>query len=115
MMFVSGRQSVRRVIVLAAAALMAAACSLPGLSRDNNAAPAPTQDGIWQPCTDEARQVYPNVSRSFQFHCADIDVPKDWAKPDGEKIKISLMRARIGSQKDRIGSLLINPGGPGGS
>lgn len=107
----------RRVIVLAAAALMSAACFLPGGlgGRDEGAAPSPSADGIWEPCTAEARQIYPNVSRSFQFHCAKVDVPKDWAKPAGEKIKISLIRARIGSQKDRIGSLLVNPGGPGGS
>jgi len=107
---------VRRLIVLAAAAVMSAACFLPGgLGGDEGAAPAASPEGIWEPCTDEARRIYPNVSRSIQFHCADVDVPKDWAKPDGEKIKVSLLRARIGSQRDRIGSLLVNPGGPGGS
>jgi pimeloyl-ACP methyl ester carboxylesterase len=106
---------VRRVIVLAAAALMSAACFLPGGLGGEGAAPAPKPEGIWRPCTSEARQIYPNVSRSFQFHCADIEVPKDWAKPSGEKIKIALLRARIGSQKNRIGSLLVNPGGPGAS
>jgi pimeloyl-ACP methyl ester carboxylesterase len=112
-----GRNTVRRLIVLAAAALMSAACFLPGglSGGDNGAAPAASPDGIWQPCTSEARKIYPNVSRSFQFHCADVEVPKDWAKPAGDKIKISLLRARIGSQKDRIGSLLVNPGGPGAS
>jgi pimeloyl-ACP methyl ester carboxylesterase len=116
-MFTLGRQSVRRVIVLAAAALMSAACFLPGGlgGGDEGAAPAPSSEGIWEPCTSEARQIYPNASRSFQFHCSDVEVPKDWAEPGGEKIKISLIRARIGSQHDRIGSLLVNPGGPGGS
>ena len=111
-----GRKSVRRLIVLGAAALMSAACFLPGGGGGNEgAAPAASQEGIWRPCTADARKIYPNAPRSFQYHCADVEVPKDWAKPDGEKIKISLLRARIGSQKDRIGSLLVNPGGPGGS
>ena len=106
----------RRIVLLVVAALFSAACFLPsGLGDDEGAAPAATQDGIWEPCNDEARKVYPRASRSFQFHCATVKVPKDWAKPDGPKIEISLIRARIGSQKDRIGSLLVNPGGPGGS
>jgi pimeloyl-ACP methyl ester carboxylesterase len=116
-MFALGRQSMRRLIVLAAAAVLAGACFLPGGGGSGNqgAAPAASPEGIWQPCTDQARKIYPNAPRSFQYHCATVDVPKDWAQPNGEKIKISLLRARIGSQKDRIGSLLVNPGGPGGS
>jgi pimeloyl-ACP methyl ester carboxylesterase len=108
---------VRRILILAVAALLSAACFLPsGLGGDGEgAAPAATSDGIWQPCRDDAQKVYPGVSKSFQFHCATIDVPKDWAKPAGPTIKISLIRARAGSQHDRIGSLVINPGGPGGS
>lgn len=107
----------RRIVVLVVAALLSAACFLPsGIGGgDEEAAPAATQEGIWSPCTDEARKIYPRASRSFQYHCATIDVPKDWAQPTGPKIQISLLRARIGSQRDRIGSLLINPGGPGGS
>ncbi|WP_027346051.1 alpha/beta hydrolase [Hamadaea tsunoensis] len=107
---------VRRMLILAMAALLSAACFLPrGLGGGEGAAPAATQDGMWTPCSDVAQEVYPHVSKSFQFHCAKIDVPADWSKPDGEKIQISLIRARVGSQKDRIGSLLVNPGGPGGS
>ncbi|MEV6966701.1 alpha/beta hydrolase [Hamadaea sp. NPDC051192] len=107
----------RRIVLLVVAALFSAACFLPGGlgGSDEGAAPSPTKDGIWTPCTDEARKIYPQASRSFQYHCAKVDVPKDWAKPDGPKIQISLIRARIGSQADRIGSLLVNPGGPGGS
>jgi pimeloyl-ACP methyl ester carboxylesterase len=46
--------------------------------------------------------------------CARLTVPLDYANPDnGKTIKIELLRVRAGDPKRRIGSLLVNPGGPG--
>ncbi|WP_216911884.1 alpha/beta hydrolase [Nocardia noduli] len=45
--------------------------------------------------------------------CAKITVPVDYAKPDGATAQIAL--SRIQASGDKIGSLLLNPGGPGGS
>jgi pimeloyl-ACP methyl ester carboxylesterase len=42
-----------------------------------------------------------------------LAVPLDWAHPDGAKIKLSLARRPAGGH--RLGVLLANPGGPGGS
>jgi pimeloyl-ACP methyl ester carboxylesterase len=43
-------------------------------------------------------------------------VPLDWSKPTGETIGIALIRSESsGSPDERIGSLLFNFGGPGGS
>ena len=43
-------------------------------------------------------------------------MPQDWHHPgNGKTFDIALIRVRSTSQTDRIGSLLINPGGPGGS
>ncbi|GAA3446584.1 alpha/beta hydrolase [Planomonospora venezuelensis] len=48
------------------------------------------------------------------FECAKLTVPLDYDKPDGERIKISVIRlAATGGE--RIGSVVLNPGGPGGS
>ncbi|MFE0154183.1 alpha/beta hydrolase [Nonomuraea sp. NPDC059007] len=47
------------------------------------------------------------------FECARLRVPLDHAQPAGEQIEISVIR--LPATGDRIGSLLINPGGPGGS
>ncbi len=47
------------------------------------------------------------------FECAKLAVPLDHEKPDGEKIEISVIR--LPASGDRIGSILINPGGPGAS
>ncbi|ONI86293.1 alpha/beta hydrolase [Saccharothrix sp. ALI-22-I] len=47
------------------------------------------------------------------IECARMEVPLDYAKPEGRTIKIGLLRQR--ALQDRIGSLIINPGGPGAS
>jgi pimeloyl-ACP methyl ester carboxylesterase len=48
--------------------------------------------------------------------CGYVTVPVDYAKPDGATIKIAVDRAKsTGTKKERQGSLLYNPGGPGGS
>ncbi|MER5752447.1 alpha/beta hydrolase [Streptomyces sp. NPDC002088] len=48
------------------------------------------------------------------WQCATLKVPLDWAKPDGRTIGLAMIRAKARGQ-DRIGSLLFNFGGPGGS
>jgi pimeloyl-ACP methyl ester carboxylesterase len=47
------------------------------------------------------------------FQCADLTVPLDYAHPDGQKIQIAVNRHK--ATGGRIGSLVVNPGGPGGS
>ncbi|MBZ4015512.1 alpha/beta hydrolase [Streptomyces purpurogeneiscleroticus] len=50
------------------------------------------------------------------IQCGFVTVPVDYAKPDGKKIKIAVDRARsTGTKDERQGSLIYNPGGPGGS
>ncbi|MFI2759392.1 alpha/beta hydrolase [Streptomyces echinatus] len=48
------------------------------------------------------------------WQCATLKVPLDWSEPGGRTIGLSLIRARA-TGDDRIGSLLFNFGGPGGS
>ncbi|MER5769204.1 alpha/beta hydrolase [Streptomyces sp. NPDC001985] len=49
------------------------------------------------------------------WECSFMDVPLDYAEPDGETIELALIRARSVDQQKRIGSLIFNFGGPGGS
>ncbi|MFI9581422.1 alpha/beta hydrolase [Streptomyces sp. NPDC052236] len=49
------------------------------------------------------------------WECSFMDVPLDYDKPDGETIELALIRARALDQNKRIGSLIFNFGGPGGS
>lgn len=51
------------------------------------------------------------------WECATLKAPLDYTEPDGETIDLALIRARAkpkGGEK-RIGSLVFNFGGPGGS
>jgi pimeloyl-ACP methyl ester carboxylesterase len=49
------------------------------------------------------------------FECATLTVPLDYANPAGGDIDLSLIRKPAADPAARIGSLLTNPGGPGGS
>ena len=49
------------------------------------------------------------------FQCAALAVPLDYSRPSGRKISLALIRKPTTDQSRRIGSLLINPGGPGDS
>jgi pimeloyl-ACP methyl ester carboxylesterase len=47
------------------------------------------------------------------FQCAEGAVPLDYDVPHGRSISLSLIRLPAGDPARRIGSLFINPGGPG--
>jgi pimeloyl-ACP methyl ester carboxylesterase len=49
------------------------------------------------------------------FQCGSVTVPLDYAHPTAGTIDIALNRKPATDQANRIGSLLINPGGPGAS
>lgn len=52
--------------------------------------------------------------RCGDFECAELKVPLDYADPAGEQISVAVERS-VTTSPQRIGSLLINPGGPGAS
>ena len=63
----------------------------------------------WQDCPADW-----NLAKPIQ--CGWVSVPLDYAKPDGKQIKLAVDRvASTGTQGERQGALLYNPGGPGGS
>jgi pimeloyl-ACP methyl ester carboxylesterase len=49
------------------------------------------------------------------YECAYLEVPLDYSRPDGEIARLALLRHKAGQPSQRIGSLVINPGGPGGT
>ncbi|CAL9647895.1 Carboxylesterase A [Streptomyces sp. enrichment culture] len=70
-------------------------------------APSPAQGG------GEAPVPLPDGTR---WQCTTMQAPLDWNDPSGESMGIELIRARSsGAADDRIGSLLLNFGGPGTS
>ena len=46
--------------------------------------------------------------------CASAKVPLDYDRPHGKQVTLALLRVKAKDQKHRIGSLFVNPGGPGG-
>jgi pimeloyl-ACP methyl ester carboxylesterase len=71
-------------------------CSAPSVPQGGGSAPKPLEDGS-------------------KWECADMKAPLDWTKQDGKKIDIALIRVKAKDTKHRIGSLVFNFGGPGGS
>jgi pimeloyl-ACP methyl ester carboxylesterase len=59
------------------------------------------QDLAWSACSD--------------FQCAKLTVPIDYAHPEGGTIQLSVLKVPSTKPASRIGSLVVNPGGPGGS
>ncbi|RDG36674.1 alpha/beta hydrolase [Streptomyces corynorhini] len=49
------------------------------------------------------------------FQCATMKAPLDYAEPDGKQIDLAVSRKKATGPGKRLGSLLVNPGGPGGS
>lgn len=103
----------RSLALAAVAALALAACSAP--DSDSDADPTPS---VVIPTTvpDSAAEIYlqpVDWSTCGDLECATLQVPLDWSDPGGDTIDLAINRhAATG---DRIGSLLVNPGGPGGS
>ncbi|GAA1971002.1 alpha/beta hydrolase [Isoptericola halotolerans] len=77
----------------------------PAQSSANGAAQvdAPVPDIDWQPCDDAGG-----------FDCAEIQVPSDYDRPHGRTTTIALTRLPATDTENRIGSALVNFGGPGG-
>ncbi|WP_043633638.1 alpha/beta hydrolase [Nonomuraea candida] len=84
-----------------------AAKSEPAASRPATSAVA------WRACTDLVGADGKPMTLAPGTECGSIPVPLDHAEPDGEKIDLALIRVK--ATGDRLGSLVFNFGGPGGS
>jgi pimeloyl-ACP methyl ester carboxylesterase len=64
---------------------------------------------VWAPCTAASLS-------EGGFECARLTVPRDRRQPAAGTFSLSLVRHRsTGTPGERIGSMVFNPGGPGGS
>ncbi|MFF0790648.1 alpha/beta hydrolase [Streptomyces spiralis] len=107
-------------VFLAAAALLVSACSsastqrqsapaantvLAALPRSTPSALAPyyVQKLTWRDCGAPG------------FQCATLKAPLDYADPSAGDIRLAVARKKATGPGSRLGSLLVNPGGPGGS
>ncbi|MFF6636095.1 alpha/beta hydrolase [Streptomyces althioticus] len=49
------------------------------------------------------------------FQCATVKAPLDYAEPSAGDVRLAVARKKATGPGKRLGSLLVNPGGPGGS
>ncbi|HSP28398.1 MAG TPA: alpha/beta fold hydrolase [Ilumatobacteraceae bacterium] len=82
----------------------------PGNPDPGTPAPGTPDTGTleWSPCGEAAGEL-------IDLECATLTVPLDHAVPDGETIDLAVARTATADDDARIGSLVFNPGGPGGS
>ncbi|CAL9486810.1 alpha/beta hydrolase [Streptomyces sp. Tu 3180] len=121
------RRTFRRIrtagSLLAATALLVSGCSsgstpsaagsaaqeevpaLAALSRSTPAALTPyyEQKPSWRDCKIPG------------FQCATVKAPLDYADPSAGDVRLAMARKKATGPGKRLGSLLVNPGGPGGS
>ncbi|WP_116450646.1 alpha/beta hydrolase [Blastococcus litoris] len=84
-----------------------------------SAAPEPEAAEIdWTDCNEQIQALVagqPGSERDLSFECGRTEVPISYDEPQGATLPLFLVRVVSGTQTDRIGSLLVNPGGPGAS
>ena len=71
-----------------------------------------TQKASWYNCAKKGMDEVKS-GEDTGFTCAKIKVPLDYDNPGGETIEIAVKKRAANG--DSVGSLFINPGGPGGS
>lgn len=115
MTFVSRPHARSRVVALAISAALAATLALAGCAPSTAPVPTPTsataipaeyakyyqQQLNWAPCATNDQ-------------CATATAPLDWSQPAGRTISLALVR-HVATGPQRLGSLFVNPGGPGAS
>jgi pimeloyl-ACP methyl ester carboxylesterase len=100
----------RPLAIAATLALTVAACGNSSSSSDTSVNPlSTTTDFIvnpieWKPC---------DGSTSTEVECGNIEVPFDYADPEQGSFVLFVKRHNAASPADRIGSMMVNPGGPG--
>lgn len=114
-------RSLRRAVV-AVAGVAAASVALSGcLYATIPEGEEPRPDRTTAPVTDGVSpELLPYYSQTLEwsdcggrFDCTEVTAPLDWANPGDGEIQLSVVRHA--SSGEPLGSLLLNPGGPGGS
>jgi pimeloyl-ACP methyl ester carboxylesterase len=98
------------VLATLAAVPLLAGCSNMVDGRAVISAPRPGSPIQWGPCKAASSD---ETKLPSGAECGMLSVPVNYAKPDGDVAQLALIRLKATGQK--IGSLVINPGGPGES
>ena len=112
----SARRAAGAVAALVVGVLVLSGCGAFGIPAPRSATSSPTAEEVapdlaryydqtleWSPCEDGAQ-------------CTTATAPLDWSAPDPAKdIRLALVRHTARGSGQPIGSLFVNPGGPGAS
>ncbi|MCZ8378399.1 alpha/beta hydrolase [Mycobacterium sp. CPCC 205372] len=105
-----GRRSLAAALVLVM--LPAPGAAPASASPEGQATQAYGQPPVWGGCAD----MLGDVSRIPTAQCGRVAVPVDWndaANPQAAQAQLAVIR--VPARGERIGVLMVNPGGPGGS
>ena len=112
-------QKRRRALISVGASVMllTAGCSAPDQPATNQPATDQMsrflqQDIAFGPCDAQATATAPPSEATERSECGRLDVPLDCENPSGEVAEIAVLRVPA-TGNDRIGSVVVNPGGPG--
>lgn len=93
-----------RSITRTLTALMTGMTLVTGAGAANAEPAAPAASLAWAPCPDNP-----------EGQCGTLRVPLDWSRPKGQRIDLAVARHLATDPARRLGVLLVDPGGPGGS
>ena len=100
----------RPLAIAATLALTVAACGNSSSSSDTSVNPLNTTTEfivnpiVWTAC---------DGSTNPEVECGNIEVPFDYADPEQGSFVLYVKKHNAASPADRIGSMMVNPGGPG--
>ena len=118
------RLAVILVVLLTIAITGGCTSSAPAKAPKTSATPAPGTTGIPAPPADAN---LPTTLAGYyaqrlawkpceaHFECAWLTVPVNYARPAGKRFELPVVKLPAADPARRIGALVINPGGPGGS
>lgn len=91
-------------------ALLALSAAVPPLAKADG---APPQMLKWKPCAQGPDDVVGKDLDRAGARCAELTVPLDHSMPGGRTIKLALSRLPATDRAHRIGTMVLNNGGPG--
>ncbi len=105
-------------------ASLVAGCSLLQPSPSGSTGPAPSSADASPSASEATPSTAPTVAAAAparwtncatKFQCATLRLPRDYHDPSAGTLDVAIIRLPASDKAQRIGSLIVNPGGPGGS
>ena len=100
----------RPLTIAATLALTVSACGNSSTSSDTSVNPLNTSTDFivnpieWKPC---------DGNTNSEVECGNIEVPFDYSDPEQGSFVLFVKKHNASNPADRIGSMMVNPGGPG--